>query len=302
MFLFLHHHKFVGLLLICCFMSLCTAWAASPVCTSISLSTPAATAIDFNINDYVSDVDNDLDVGSVSFTIVSPMGAGTFYTNNAPIITFQPVAILLNETVNFTYTISDTQGNSCSNNGTIVIYYECDLAATHTVIQPTCGIPSSRGRINVEVTGGTFPYTYNWSDIPDGLYIEPEDRTNLVGGTYSITITDPNNCTATIQNIVIYNPTTPLPISNGDKTICPGDPIPTLSVSTPAPDQIVHWYSSASGGTPLASNTLSYTPSAMGTYYAATQDTLSGCYSLTRRSITIHCCTICTPIGMSKTE
>jgi gliding motility-associated-like protein len=48
------------------------------------------------------------------------------------------------------------------------------------------------GKIQVSVTGGIAPYTYQWqpSVSSDSL------ATNLAGGVYSITVTDQNGCTA----------------------------------------------------------------------------------------------------------
>ncbi|HJZ41381.1 MAG TPA: gliding motility-associated C-terminal domain-containing protein, partial [Bacteroidales bacterium] len=47
------------------------------------------------------------------------------------------------------------------------------------------------GVIDLAVTGGTLPYNYSWSNGYTG-----EDLVNVPGGTYTITLTDANNCTA----------------------------------------------------------------------------------------------------------
>ncbi|MGB1216651.1 MAG: SprB repeat-containing protein, partial [Saprospiraceae bacterium] len=65
------------------------------------------------------------------------------------------------------------------------------------------GCPDSGefGSLDLTVTGGTAPYTFDWADITTG--VEPEDRTDLVIGIYSVTITDANNCTQEINNLAI---------------------------------------------------------------------------------------------------
>ena len=51
----------------------------------------------------------------------------------------------------------------------------------------------NNGSIDLTVTGGTTPYTYAWSGSGSGT----DPRTNLVAGTYTVTVTDAGNCTAT---------------------------------------------------------------------------------------------------------
>ncbi|WP_462317435.1 PKD domain-containing protein [Marinilabilia sp.] len=70
----------------------------------------------------------------------------------------------------------------------------------------------STGSIEIEVTGGTGSYTIEWEQdgaaYPDGNNLEYID--NLSSGTYSVTITDENNCTTEISDIVVRQPGDPL--------------------------------------------------------------------------------------------
>ncbi|MBK6996383.1 MAG: SprB repeat-containing protein [Lewinellaceae bacterium] len=50
------------------------------------------------------------------------------------------------------------------------------------------------------MSGGTSPYTYNW-----GGGVTTQDRTNLAAGTYTVTVTDANSCTAT-KSVTITEP------------------------------------------------------------------------------------------------
>ncbi len=71
-----------------------------------------------------------------------------------------------------------------------------------------CPETGELGALNVTVTGGTAPYTYDWAHI-NGTN-NPEDQMDLAAGLYSITVTDANGCTKSADNIsleVLCNPT-----------------------------------------------------------------------------------------------
>ena len=57
------------------------------------------------------------------------------------------------------------------------------------------------GIINLKVTGGTFPYTFAWSN--GGLVTQ--NISNLSAGVYTVTVTDNNNCSAS-KAIIITQP------------------------------------------------------------------------------------------------
>ena len=57
---------------------------------------------------------------------------------------------------------------------------------------------ANNGKANIIATGGTAPYTFLWSDGPAG-----KDRSDLVPGYYTITVTDIKGC-STVSNLYIY--------------------------------------------------------------------------------------------------
>ncbi|WP_155170923.1 T9SS type A sorting domain-containing protein, partial [Fulvivirga kasyanovii] len=67
------------------------------------------------------------------------------------------------------------------------------------------------GTIDVDVTGGTAPYTFLWSGGET-----TEDLSNLSPGFYSVNITDWNGCTTSVNDIPITNPPA-LTLSVGSK-------------------------------------------------------------------------------------
>jgi hypothetical protein len=83
------------------------------------------------------------------------------------------------------------------------------VSATKT--DETCA--TANGTIDVTVSGGTNPYTYAWNDGDT-----TEDRTDLAPGTYTVTVTDGNNCTAAISSVIIADPIPVVTVN--DVTLC----------------------------------------------------------------------------------
>ncbi len=54
--------------------------------------------------------------------------------------------------------------------------------------------PPPTGSINIDVTGGTAPYTFEWTG-PNGFASTEEDIRNLRAGNYTVVVTDANGCT-----------------------------------------------------------------------------------------------------------
>lgn len=85
-----------------------------------------------------------------------------------------------------------------------------------------------------------------------------EDQVNLSSNVCS-------SASEAFQIKVIEHPEAPE--SDGDVNICEGESIPALRAEVPAGIQ-VNWYDALSGGNLLKENSLSYTPSGAGTFYA----------------------------------
>ncbi len=113
----------------------------------------------------------------------------------------------------------------------------------------------------------------------------------------SLTITAIDQSTGCSNSFVINPPNCNCPqvdppISLGDKIICQGAPIPTLSVTVNV-DETANWYSSAFGGSLLQANSLTYLPpvSAPGlyVYYAEAKNiNFTNCVSLTRTPVSLE--------------
>lgn len=97
----------------------------------------------------------------------------------------------------YTYEVSCGGTISCSGTATITQPTPINIPTVGVVTNVGCG---QNGSINISTTsGGTPPYTYTW--IPNlGNTANP---TNLSAGSYSVTVTDANGCTATTAPFVV---------------------------------------------------------------------------------------------------
>nr|MBK9649778.1 PKD domain-containing protein [Bacteroidota bacterium] len=90
-----------------------------------------------------------------------------------------------------TWTVTITDAMGCMVMGDVVITQPAAaLSITGIVTNTTCN-GGNNGAINITVTGGTAPTTLLWSNGNTTT-----SNTGLVAGTYTVTVTDANNCTA----------------------------------------------------------------------------------------------------------
>ena len=101
-----------------------------------------------------------------------------------------------------TWTCSVTDTNGCTKAQSFAITQPATAISGTTVITNIACNGGSNGTINLTPSGGTAPYTFNW-----GGGITTEDRTGLAAGSYSVTITDVNGCTGTV-NATVSQPAT----------------------------------------------------------------------------------------------
>lgn len=87
-----------------------------------------------------------------------------------------------------TYNVTVTDDNGCIATDFVVIGEPAEILITAVVTDDT---GSGNGSIDATIVGGTAPYTTNWSNSAT-----TEDIGSLAGGSYTLSVTDANGCTA----------------------------------------------------------------------------------------------------------
>lgn len=98
------------------------------------------------------------------------------------------------------YDVTVTDGTGCSRKLVYIISEPSGITATASVSNDQCNADGAFA-IDLTVNGGTAPYTYEWSDGGTG-----EDPTGLNAGNYTVTITDANGCSTTLDVAVNGTP------------------------------------------------------------------------------------------------
>ncbi|MBL4655690.1 MAG: T9SS type A sorting domain-containing protein [Bacteroidia bacterium] len=89
------------------------------------------------------------------------------------------------------YTVTVTEANGCDNTNSVTIFEPTAITASFTSIDPSCG--NNDGSVTIWASGGAGSYTYQWN--PAAGNQTTQTAAGLFSGTYSVTVTDADNCT-----------------------------------------------------------------------------------------------------------
>ncbi|MCX6187917.1 MAG: hypothetical protein NTU43_13170, partial [Bacteroidetes bacterium] len=115
-----------------------------------------------------------------------------------------------NVTATLNWTGITVSGNA-ANHSTFTVQAASSLTLTKTQVNVLC-FGNNTGSIDLSVSGGTSPYTYLWSNGAT-----TQDISGLDAGTYSVTATDANGCSAT-TSVTITQPASALSSSISSQT------------------------------------------------------------------------------------
>tara|TARA_R110002049_G_scaffold162232_1_gene327908 strand:+ start:19131 stop:25226 length:6096 start_codon:yes stop_codon:yes gene_type:complete len=167
--------------------------------------------------------------GGVPFTTGNPyqifwIGPNGYSNTTEDILNLEPG--------DYTLTINDDGG--CPFTNIFTITEPDELVFSTVVFDPetiSC-FGADDGSIGIDISGGTTPYTYNWTRN-GAFFASAEDLTNLGPGNYDITVTDANNCTPIVQSFqIIEPPLLDVSLVNQVDIICFGDATGEINSNT----------------------------------------------------------------------
>jgi len=112
-----------------------------------------------------------------------------------------------------TYTVTVTDGNSCSATSSGLV--NNTPGGTVTMTSTPEGCDHSNGTATATLVGGTLPATYLWSNAQT-----TQTAINLAASTYYVTVTDANGCSGTASIIITNIPGPTATISNVINDVC----------------------------------------------------------------------------------
>jgi gliding motility-associated-like protein len=173
---------------------------------------------------------------------------------------------------NYFVTINDL--NNCQTIVPISVAQAIPITGTLIPNNASCGLPN--GFITSQINGGTGPYAYSWNS---GLS-NTVNLTNIAGGSYSLQITDNNNCVSTFSTSIINLPVPSIGITSTNSVSCYGvnNGIATATINNVALPYNMNWL-------PSGGNALSATNLTVGNYTAQLTDA-NGC--LVSANVTIN--------------
>lgn len=173
--------------------------------SSVSISEPSAVGLNLTKNDPTCGLNN----GSATVNASGGTPGYTYAWSNGG------GGQTINGLSAGTYSVTATDSNGCTKTGSVTLQGSSPITVTTLVISSTC-VGANNGSASASATGGTAPYTYEWSTGDTGNTVF-----NLAAGTYTVTVTSSNGCTGTgsvliptsasptCSAFVVQDPTTP---------------------------------------------------------------------------------------------
>ena len=147
---------------------------------------------------------------------VSVTGGTTPYSytwSNPSLIILSDITQDLSSLEAGTYTVYVTDSNACNSSKAIIVNEPLVSLLLDTVVTHVLCYGNSTGAIDLLVSGGSTPYTYNWSNGSSS-----EDISSLNTGTYTVTVTDVKGCMDSVS-VFVNQPYEPIVLSSVSSSV-----------------------------------------------------------------------------------
>lgn len=194
---------------------------------SITLVEPAA----FSLNPSITDANCGQADGSIDFTVSGGTPGYAWLWSNG-----SSASGTLGSISAGTYTLTVTDSRGCTASAPAQVNdIPGPVLSLGNELDVSCQ-GGSDGRLLVNIAGGQGPYSYLWSN---GANVNPV--INIPAGTYTVTVTDANGCTATFSASVAEPPALQLNLSSTPATCGASNGSASVNVSGGSPGYSYNW-------------------------------------------------------------
>lgn len=171
---------------------------------SVSIGEPST----YMVQDSITDVDcNGNNTGSISLTVSGSTGPYSYHWSSSSFLlgfTSRDIDNLFADT----YYLEITDANNCIYIDSFLVNEPAALSTSVQITDVNCH-GGTDGEIDLQVTGGVLPYSYQWSNSLGPIPNTTQDLLNIPAEEYEVIVTDFNGCTI-VQSAVVAEPQSPL--------------------------------------------------------------------------------------------
>jgi len=125
-----------------------------------------------------------------------------------------------------TYTVTVSDNGGATSTAVVVIFQPAAIVLQNPVITHVSCFGNDDGSIQANATGGVPPFNYDWSNGGSGSFIS-----GLSAGSYTLTVTDNNDCTKTATYVVNQPAELDINLVNLSDESCSGEEDGAITIS-----------------------------------------------------------------------